>query len=77
MTVWVFASYSTSMVSTQYLTLTKQKSIIFTVLHSAVHKGCYLNSPQPIKKTMKHSNITPISPKGTNHLLGQARIYKI
>lgn len=77
MTVWVFASYSPSVVSTQYLTLTKQQRITFTVLPSAVHKGCYLTGPQPIKKAMKHSNITPISPKGPKCLLDQARIAKI
>lgn len=76
MTVWVFASYSTAMVSTQYLTLTKQHSTTFTVPHFAVHKVCYLPSPHTIKKVMKHSNIILISPKGEKCLLGQPRIAK-
>lgn len=41
---------STSVVSTQYLTLTKWNNIAFIVLHSAVHKGSYLTSAHPIKK---------------------------
>lgn len=75
--MWVLAFYSTSTVSTSYLTLTKWHSIPFTILLSAVHKGCYLTGPHPIKKIMKHSNIILISPKVKKCLLGQTRIAKI
>lgn len=74
----MLAFYSTSTLNTSYFPTTNWRGITFTIIHSAVQKGCCLTGPHPIKKkVMKHRNIIPISLKRARCLLGQAGIAKI